>query len=212
MTSLLTHPDMPWIAVAAEMIEGRSVRDPLRADPAQPGRSPRQRAVPRLLGQIKEQVDIVLVDTPPVLAVSDPLVVSTATSGVVLVCRANRTRVEALQRAAMVSGNGAAGGDRAQPAGQTRRRVVLLLLGLLRAGRTGWIGRRRQDASDVAARLVGSRPRDPVRSDRPLILSKHKTNDRPMRRPVDGLNRQKIRPGDGLRETRDPCRPDAKSR
>ena len=51
-----------------------------------------------LLAKIRENVDIVLIDTPPVLAVSDPLVVATATDGVLLVCRANHTRIEALQR------------------------------------------------------------------------------------------------------------------
>lgn len=100
LTSLLTHPDTPWIAVATEMIEGRLFVIPSGPIPPNPGDLLGSERFQRLLAQIKEQVDIVLVDTPPVLAVSDPLVVSTATSGVVLVCRANRTRVEALARAA----------------------------------------------------------------------------------------------------------------
>ena len=100
VTSLLTHPDMPWIAVATEMIEGRLFVIPSGPIPPNPGDLLGSERFQGLLSQIKEQVDIVLVDTPPVLAVSDPLVVSTSTSGVMLVCRANRTRVEALQRAA----------------------------------------------------------------------------------------------------------------
>ena len=53
-----------------------------------------------LLELVRGSVDIVLVDTPPVLAVSDPLVVSTSTDGVLLVSRAGNTRLDALDRAA----------------------------------------------------------------------------------------------------------------
>ena len=42
---------------------------------------------------------MVLVDTPPVLAVSDPLVVTPHLDGTVFVCQANKTRTDAVQRA-----------------------------------------------------------------------------------------------------------------
>jgi len=41
-----------------------------------------------------------LIDTPPVLAATGPLVVAPSVSGVVLICRANRTRRDALRRVA----------------------------------------------------------------------------------------------------------------
>ena len=53
-----------------------------------------------LLAAISDEVDTVLIDTPPVLAVSDPLVVATKADGVVLVCRAGHTRLDALRRSA----------------------------------------------------------------------------------------------------------------
>ncbi|MEA2511555.1 MAG: tyrosine-protein kinase [Thermomicrobiales bacterium] len=53
-----------------------------------------------LLDRMSQEVDIVLVDTPPVLAVSDPLVVSTLVDGVMVVCQAGRTRLDALRRVA----------------------------------------------------------------------------------------------------------------
>ena len=52
-----------------------------------------------LIDEIRERVDVVLVDTPPVLAVSDPLVVSSFTDAVLLVTLAGQTRIAMLQRA-----------------------------------------------------------------------------------------------------------------
>lgn len=57
--------------------------------------SPRFR---ELLTDIGKSVDIVIIDTPPVLAVTDPLVVATNTSAVMVVCRAGRTRIDVLRR------------------------------------------------------------------------------------------------------------------
>jgi succinoglycan biosynthesis transport protein ExoP len=53
-----------------------------------------------LIGHIATEVDVILVDTPPVLAVSDPLVVSNYVDGMVVVCEAGRTRLDALRRVA----------------------------------------------------------------------------------------------------------------
>jgi non-specific protein-tyrosine kinase len=56
----------------------------------------------RLVSVLKELAavyDIVIVDTPPVLAVSDALEVARSVDGVAIVCRAGRTRVEELRSA-----------------------------------------------------------------------------------------------------------------
>jgi Mrp family chromosome partitioning ATPase len=53
-----------------------------------------------LITELTQTVDLVLLDTPPILAATDPLVVAPNVSGVVLICRANRTRRDALRRAA----------------------------------------------------------------------------------------------------------------
>lgn len=100
LTTLLTHPEHSWRSAATEIVEnGLWVipSGPLPPDTSDLLSSERFRT---LIQQIGQQVDIVLVDTPPVLAVADPLIASTTTDGVLLVCRANRTRIEALQRAA----------------------------------------------------------------------------------------------------------------
>jgi capsular exopolysaccharide synthesis family protein len=51
------------------------------------------------LKSIKQEFDIVLIDTPPVLAVSDPLVVAADVDAMVVVAYAGRTRIEALRHA-----------------------------------------------------------------------------------------------------------------
>ncbi|MDP9354194.1 MAG: polysaccharide biosynthesis tyrosine autokinase, partial [Chloroflexota bacterium] len=61
-----------------------------------------------LVTEIAQTADFVLIDTPPVLAVSDPLVVATGADGVLLVCQAGRTRTEALRRAVSALQQGSA--------------------------------------------------------------------------------------------------------
>ncbi len=53
----------------------------------------------RLLGELREQADYVLVDAPPVLTVTDAALWATAVDGVVLVITAGRTRREHAARA-----------------------------------------------------------------------------------------------------------------
>lgn len=99
LTTLLTHPDRAWRSAAIEVIPNLWCvpSGPLPPNPSDLLSSDRFR---ELIDQTRQTVDIVLVDTPPVLAVSDPLVVSTATDGILLVSRAGHTRIEALERAA----------------------------------------------------------------------------------------------------------------
>jgi len=55
--------------------------------------------MPRLLDQLKEHFDLVLIDTPPVLTAAETAVLSTSVDGVVLVVRAGHTDREAVQHA-----------------------------------------------------------------------------------------------------------------
>lgn len=52
-----------------------------------------------VLGELRARYDIVLVDTPPILAVADASVVANAVEGTLVVVRANRTDEEALENA-----------------------------------------------------------------------------------------------------------------
>lgn len=55
--------------------------------------------VPALFAQMREQFDIVVIDSPPVLAASETVVLSTSADGVVLVVRAGHTDREVVQHA-----------------------------------------------------------------------------------------------------------------
>lgn len=52
-----------------------------------------------VLSELQELADLVIIDTPPVLVVSDSSILSSFVSGVLLVLRANSTRIEATQQA-----------------------------------------------------------------------------------------------------------------
>ena len=54
----------------------------------------------RLLDRIKADVDLVIIDSPPILSASDALAIASHTDGVVLVCRSHKTRTDALRHAA----------------------------------------------------------------------------------------------------------------
>lgn len=64
--------------------------------------SPRMR---QLLADLKERYEIILFDSPPVLAVTDPVVLATLADGVVVVTSAGSTRVDALKRTVELLGN-----------------------------------------------------------------------------------------------------------
>ncbi|MDP9366943.1 MAG: polysaccharide biosynthesis tyrosine autokinase [Chloroflexota bacterium] len=99
LTTLLTHREAPpWedLKVMVDTHLALIPSGPLPPNPADLLSLDRFRL---LVTEIARTADIVLIDTPPVLAVSDPLVVATGADGVILVCQAGRTRTEALRRA-----------------------------------------------------------------------------------------------------------------
>jgi len=98
LTTLLTHHLHHWSSAAVTVGPNISVipSGPLPPNPADLLSSDHFRA---LLRQLRESADVVLIDTPPVLAVSDPLAISTLTDGVLLVAQADQTRTEVLGRA-----------------------------------------------------------------------------------------------------------------
>ncbi|WP_051760424.1 polysaccharide biosynthesis tyrosine autokinase [Herbidospora cretacea] len=69
---------------------------PVPADPGELAGSPGMR---RLIADLAADHDLVVVDAPPLLPVSDAVVLATACDGVLLVARAGRTRRESLAQA-----------------------------------------------------------------------------------------------------------------
>ena len=69
---------------------------PIPPNPSELLASPR---MDRILARLRDEAEIILLDSPPVLAVTDPTILSARTDGVVLVIDAGKTRNEALKRA-----------------------------------------------------------------------------------------------------------------
>jgi capsular exopolysaccharide synthesis family protein len=99
LTNLLARPNLDWHDVArAEPSISLFVltTGPIPPNPADLLRSERMHD---LLARMSEQLDIVLIDTPPALAASDALLVAAATDAVLMIARENHTRIERLQQA-----------------------------------------------------------------------------------------------------------------
>jgi polysaccharide biosynthesis transport protein len=80
--------------------------------------------VPALLARLRDQFDVVVIDTPPVLAAAEAVVLASSADGVVLVVRAGQTDREAVQQAMrQITGVGArlVGAVLNDPADVTRR-------------------------------------------------------------------------------------------
>lgn len=100
MTTLLTNPDVTWTDVAAKVALPGLRLIPTGPLPPNPSDLLSSDRFSRLLASINSDVDLVLIDTPPMLAVSDPLSVAAHTDGVVLVATSHITRVDGLRHAA----------------------------------------------------------------------------------------------------------------
>jgi non-specific protein-tyrosine kinase len=100
LTTLLTHPEQPWEQVGTRVAVPGLILLPSGPLPPNPADLLSLDRMSLLLAKISDDVDIVLVDTPPVLAVSDPLVIGTKTDAMILLTRARHTRRDRLQKAA----------------------------------------------------------------------------------------------------------------
>jgi capsular exopolysaccharide synthesis family protein len=55
-----------------------------------------------LLQEVGAECEVIVIDTPPVLAVSDSLAIASNVDGVIFVCRDGKTRIDSLRRAAAI--------------------------------------------------------------------------------------------------------------
>ncbi|MGC4192972.1 MAG: polysaccharide biosynthesis tyrosine autokinase [Thermomicrobiales bacterium] len=100
LSTLLTHPEEDWEAHAHRVALPGLVLVPSGPVPPNPADLLAVDAFDQLLERITADADIVLLDTPPILAVSDALIASRKTDGVLLLCRSGSTKREALQTGA----------------------------------------------------------------------------------------------------------------
>ncbi|MEA2594928.1 MAG: tyrosine-protein kinase [Thermomicrobiales bacterium] len=100
VTSLLVGGKASWHEVARPIAAVRHLTlitsGPVPVNPADLLSRDR---LPALLAEIGAEADAILIDTPPVLAVSDALAVAAHVDGVILVCRSGRTRIDSLSQA-----------------------------------------------------------------------------------------------------------------
>ncbi len=100
LSTLLTYHDRPWGWGSHDtMLPNLHVvtAGPLPPNPADLLSLDRLRA---LLAEMRETVDVMVIDTPPVLAVSDPLILAAHVDGMIVVSLGGKTRLDHLKRAA----------------------------------------------------------------------------------------------------------------
>ena len=61
----------------------------------------------QMLTDMRGTFDVIVIDTPPVLAVSDPLIIAAHVDGMVVVAKAGKTRIDSLRKAAETLQRGA---------------------------------------------------------------------------------------------------------
>ena len=98
LSSLLLNPDAsPQNNLYATKAPGLRVlpSGPIPPNPAELLASPR---LPVVLAKLTELADIVIFDSPPIMAVADPVILANRVDGTLIVVDSSRTRAEALQR------------------------------------------------------------------------------------------------------------------
>ena len=97
LTSALTSPDDHWRTHAVRVaLPGLYLipAGPIPPNPAELVGSPRFK---HLLDELTDEVDIVIIDSPPVLSATDSLAMGDFSDAILLVAQAHKTRVEAIQ-------------------------------------------------------------------------------------------------------------------
>lgn len=69
---------------------------PVKSRPSDTGELLANSAIERVLGELENTFDLILIDTSPVLSTSEPLILGAKSAGVVLVVRANSTQRESV--------------------------------------------------------------------------------------------------------------------
>jgi non-specific protein-tyrosine kinase len=100
LTTLLTHPDEEWKSVARKVALPGLWLIPSGPLPPNPSDLVSSDRFEKLLQKIQKDVDLIIVDSPPVLSASDSLSVAAHTDGAMLVIQSHKTRTDAVRHAA----------------------------------------------------------------------------------------------------------------
>lgn len=96
LTTLLTNPDQHWSSVARKVAVGNLSLIASGPIPPNPFDLVSSQRFIKLLETIGKEVDLIIVDSPPILAASDALAIAAHTDGMVMVCFSNKTRLDSL--------------------------------------------------------------------------------------------------------------------
>jgi non-specific protein-tyrosine kinase len=107
LSTVLSRPDVQWHQTVIETGLTNLVLVPSGPVPPNAADLLSLKRLGEVLTDMKRLFDIVIIDTPPILPVSDALAVASHVDGMVLVCRSGRTRIDALRRATSTLQRGA---------------------------------------------------------------------------------------------------------
>lgn len=99
LTTLLTHPEHDWTSIAQAVVLQNLLLIPSGPLPPDPADMVSSKRFAELLERIGEDVDMVIIDSPPVLSAADTLALASRADGLMFVCHSHKTRLEALQHA-----------------------------------------------------------------------------------------------------------------
>ena len=107
LSNLLSAPDRTWDWAAQQTILPNLTLLPAGPLPPNPADLLSLERMRLLLAEMQRTFDVIILDTPPVLVVSDPLIVAAHVDGMILVARSGKTRLDALKRASATIQRGA---------------------------------------------------------------------------------------------------------
>ena len=100
LTTLLADPNKRWQDHTKKVAVQNLLLIPSGPIPPNPSDLVSSERFRALLSSIQQEADLILIDSPPVLSVSDSLAIGTYADGMILVCHSHHTRVDALREAA----------------------------------------------------------------------------------------------------------------
>ncbi len=107
LSTLLSAPDRTWEWAAQQTMLSNLTLIPAGPLPPNPADLLSLERMRRLLAEMQHTFDVIILDTPPVLVVSDPLIVAAHVDGMIMVARSGKTRLDALRRASATIQRGA---------------------------------------------------------------------------------------------------------
>ena len=107
MSTLLTAVDRPWSWAAHETMTPNLTLIPSGPLPPNPADLLSLDRLRQILADMRGSFDVIVVDTPPVLAVSDPLIIAAHVDGMILVAKSGKTRLDSVRKASETLQRGA---------------------------------------------------------------------------------------------------------